>query len=662
VKKARAFLASRLDILLAVIGALGSLALIIWFLLTTEGYLYPTVGVLALLACLAYLILKVRMNPLYSRLSHSVSQRTYLLLSICFFLFITLALIFMATRGDVYSRPLEFFLSVTAAFAVLFVEIILTPSSHAYATFILAKAIFLAIILVWSPQSMFPSSLGIDTFFHSQFTQSIINSGHIATNPLYQAYFSFPAMHLNAATAVMLTSLDYRGVMLSFISPLYIICGLSFIYILGSFVYSQKVGLLAALLLGSSTIFIRLGWWMVPNGYATVFVLAITFILFSPRKEQAFGTYVILSIIMIGLILAHSVAALSMFFILLIAWMGTTIYNRLLEPNRVDVLGAFEINIAKQSDNVFTQPQETAWKRIENPLLTFWYVLAFGAATAIWWLASAPIVIGTITDLLKYGLTKDIFVSPVKESVEYGLSVSVWENVLRISSYALLWALAFLGSFAAFAMEYTNRQFFMLACSGLGLLAIGFFSIPFGLSTLPERWQFLSIFFLVIPAAVGIMNVAGITRNKLVGVSLITALVSAYIFISITGPLAVVDKPIWAKKTTVRYAMQESEIKGLHTVLEISRAYNDTEFSYIGADYNLCNYFRYPSLYYIGQELRDKDFTQRRGIVFFRDDVVYNPFSAPGILKLDFNVLELIENQGYFAIYCSDTAHAYLHP
>ena len=145
-------------------------------------------------------------------------------------------------------------------------------------------------------------------------------------------------------------------------------------------------------------------------------------------------------------------------------------------------------------------------------------------------------------------------------------TIPFWEYLLRTVTEPVFWALSFVGCLAYFSRRFGDKHGFVLALSGMAVLAIGVISVPASVGVLPGRWQYVSIFLLAIPAAMGLLMIAGTRAHILQKAVLLAVIVGLLSFISIASPMANMDHPITSKNTTVRYAYTESELCAATTI------------------------------------------------------------------------------------------------
>lgn len=620
----------RLDTILALAGAIGAGGLTAWFLSSTSDYLYPIVGGLSMLACLVYLAIRNRVELSELLEEYGGHNSTYFILNILFFLLLAGALVLVAARPEIYSTPLGYYICLTLAAAVLALEIMVLPHHRGYPYLVLGKIILLGLALIWIPQTIFPGLLGIDPYFHEQFTLSILDSGHVPTDNLYS---SFPAMHIASGSTMLIADLSYKTATMLFTGTAYVVVSLSFVFLLGRAVFGSKLGLLAALLLAGAAFFIHFGWWTVPNTYAAIFLPVLAYLLFKLRAQFPIRATLIVMGLMAALIVTHTIGALGVALLLIVFWLGNHFYGWV-----------------RNSD--YRTAAADWWQETGNQPVSLTLAVFFGVAMFSWWLLTSTEAIDTLTELVRYGFSLELSDPPLDESTVYASTIPLWEKLLGLLAYAAFWAVSFIGVLAAFSLKAGNRHIVLLAIGGLLLVALGFFSLPLNLGTLPGRWQFLSLFMLAIPAALGLMLLAGGLKRNGRGIVLMPVFVAILVFLSITSPTASIDNYVWSEKTTVRYAFKASEMAAYNTLPELW-------VGSLGADYYATTYFRFTQMYDITESILGKDFSGSEGLIIFRNGLLNEPTNLPGVYQLGYDPHPTLEEQGYILIYTTGTTEAY---
>ena len=612
-----------IDTLLAIIGLIAGFIVAIWLKFQTTNQLYPIMGIFLSLACLTYLITKRRLSH-HDESNVKEQQgkpRTYLLLSIAFFIVICYSLVSIITRSELYSRPLGYFLGVAVGSAVVAIQVLILPSSKGYVYFTLLEIIVLATVLVWTTEIIFPGIYGFDPVYHSSFTNRLLSSGHIPPN---EGYTPFPVMHLNTAITMLLANLNYKLTVMLFTSFSYIVISLSFVFLLGDFVHSPRVGLMASLLLGFISYFVQTGWWMSPNGYAMIFLLSSLWLLFNAKSIHSIRLMVLAMLLSLVLIFTHTIAALTMALVLFLSWLSFLIYAK------VYLTKSFQ-------------------------LVTLTFYVLFTVVMFTWWTYQSPLTIDTLQSLIKYGFSADVFSQPTTQSLQYMSTIPFMEHLLRILGQILFWAISFVGCLTFFSKRRGNALSFVLCITGLALFAIGFFSGPLGLGTIPERWQFMSMFLLAIPSGMGLILVCSAIKRDSLKIFSVFVLITVISLISVLSPDAQFDNSLIARNSTVRYAFKISEQQAATTISSNWGLLIATDPYY----YLAYTQEEIPS----GQSLTDnfisEDFNNLKELVVIREEIAEKPFYLPGIFKLDYDPRLVIANQGFSQVYDCGTVSAF---
>jgi hypothetical protein len=615
-----------IDTLLAIAGAFAGLELTLYLAISTTNRFYPIFAGLAFVACLGYLVLKKRAvsalgsGPIAEQRG---SRSIYLLLNILFFGLMSCALIAVALRSDQYSRPVVFFVCVALASAVLAAEVVLLPSEKGHAYFLVAKIVFLVLVLIWSSMIIYPSLLGMDPFYHADFTEAMLHGKHIPTGEYYS---TFAGMHLTIGTTMLVADLDYKTACMLSACLMYAVVVLSFLFLLGRSISGAKVGLLAALLVGIAAFYLRWGWWMSPNAYAMVFMMASVYLLV--RDKGAYPTRLMaLAMLLMGvLIVTHTMVAACMALFLVLSWAGYHIYIRVYQ------------------------------EKFKVPLALGVGIL-FSVAMLFSWMVGAAHPIKTLKELIDFGFAADFWTQTLPQSADYMSTIPFWEYFLRTVTEPVFWALSFIGCLAYFSRRFGDKHGFVLAISGMAVLAIGVFSVPASVGVLPGRWQYVSVFLLAIPAGMGLLMIVGARAHIFQKAVLLAVMVGALSFISIASPMAEMDQPITSKNTTVRYAYTESELAAANTIAS-------TWSADVASDGYYSDVFPPPKTAGMNPSLStnliNKDFTNRRDqVVVIRQEIVEKPFYLPEVFKLDYDPRDVLKEEGFSQVYDCGTVSAF---
>jgi len=623
-------LTENLDRNLAIAGLVFS-SVLIWWLTTREVLpVYVITGILSFLACVTYLVLRNRLSLL--GMSHFISslpklqikRSTYLVLNILFFTLFTYSVIAITLRPDLYVRPLGYFISIAFMAAIVAVEILFLPRKRGYAYFTLLKIILVALSLRLVPMYMFPGHIWYDPWWHEWFTLETLRFGHI---PAGEAYSRLPIMHLISASTMLITGLNFKASSLLCLTLPQVIIVTIFIFLLADkLIHNPKLGLLAALLIATADMAITRAIVFYPTSLGAVFMLIIIYVLFKPERTTSIALTCIAFIFMLALILSHTLTAAALAILLLCFWIGFKVYVLLYKGK-----AEFPVDLT---------------------ICAFFIVGMFA-----WWMyASGHIV--DFANIIKWVFREEYLGAVPPEALTlYAAQIPLSEYVIDRLGFFLFYSFSFIGSFYLLSKRAGSRHGFALVLGGLVLLSLGFFGTPLGTPFLEARWRYFSQIILAVPAALGLILVCGLFRNNLGRASILAILTLVMSFLMITDIASNFDQPIFSEHRMVRHAFTESEIKSMDT---ISYVWDGT----IGTDLHATSYFRWSKgkeATEVSDSLLSKDFTDCNGMmVVIREYIAQKPFDCHGVVKLDYNPRDILENQGFNKVYDSKSVSGFL--
>ncbi len=591
-----------LDRNLAILGLVASPIIFFWIRAMGQRT-FDEAPVMLFLACAIYLVMRKRLSPLTAPFLSELPAKPliYLILNILFFALFSYSTISAILSGGLYSRPLAYFISIALMTALLAIDILLPQKGKAYTGFTLLKIILVALSLRWIPQLMFPDLIGADPFAHREFTTSILEAGYI---PEGWGYSKLPVFHLIAGSTMLITALDYKfSVMLSIC--LLEVIGLIFVFLLGSFIYNPRVGLLAALLLGVASKHIQFGFWAAPQTMFACLVPLALYLIFKANKESVTLTslYLVISAI---LILTHTIASVSFAALVLLLWFGFGFFKRV---NR----------------ERFSLP-------VGFPLFIFFITAMLG-----WWMYASG-HLQTLAGLIKWGF-RPAYWAPSEVTLQYKHEVPYYELLLNRLGFLLFFGFAITGSLYMLSRRFGNKHSFALVMGGFALIAVAVFASPLGFTgVLPMRWYFFAEVVIAIPVAIGLFLVYRSFKNNLVKILALTTLISIISFLSITCPVANMDSPIYSKNTAVRHAETESELKATETIRNI----------------------RHGEIADISENILSGDFSDIEGLVITRREWITGLYSSAGrTTKLKYDPCQKLDSLKFNHVYESGSVSAF---
>lgn len=610
------------DIILAILGLAFALILTLWLVLTNHYPVFIVIGIIAFLACTAYLLMKKPLSPsaLVSLSQVKTKPTTYVLLNALFFLLLAYSIVSVYLRPDLYARPVDYFICITLMTVILAVEVLFLPKKRWYHFFILLKIIFIALSLEWSQQLIFSGVVGLDPWWHQGFTQQILDSGHV---PEGEWYSKMPLHHLMVAATSLVTGLDYKMSTMLSVGISHVVCILTIVYLLGRFIYTSQVGLLAALFLGVANHRILFGYLGIPNTTGIIFILIIIYLLFKIRRESPIIA-IILSLILMGtLILTHTVASTFLVVLLFLFWLGFKAYNRLYRE-KGDVPVSFGLA------TLFTVATLSYWIYVSGHITRLAEMIRTGFGYEGYW-SRAPIELSPF------------FNAPLSEQI------FSWLGFFLFCGFSLF------GGLLMMSKKFGTRYSLAMALGGLALLALGVLPMVTGASVLEDRWWYASQVMLAIAVSIALLSICSLFRSNLVKISLLATLSFILCFVMVMSPQANFDNPVFTKDVTARYGFTEAEFQAMQTLSTVQDAEIGTDTYY--------SWLRWVPQFHatiqsVDEELQDEDFTNfPRMLIVIREEIVHQP--RHGFLKLDYDPRLALDEQGFSRVYDCGSVSAF---
>ena len=492
-----------IDKILALLGCVIASILFVYTQVIIKNSLYTTIVVMSFFACLAYLT--IRKSASDSSLLPEIQTKfsLYLTLNILYSVLFTVSIALLYFRPEIYVRPLMYFILIALMSVVVSVEMLCIPPKKIYSYFILFQIILIALSLQWSELLIFPTLVGADPFVHQRFTLGILNNGYI---PGDFSYSRLPIFHLIIGATSLITGLNYKMATMLSIGLLQVVCDVLFIFLLGRFMFNDRIGLLGALLVGIANRHIQMGFWAIPNTIAAVFIPIIIYLLFKIRKENPIIGTSLAIFFMATLILTHTVTAMWMAMLLLVFWTGFEIYNAVYHEQGIPA--------------------------------TLTITTLFTVAMLGWWTYASG-HLSTLAALTKWGFSIDTIIRVMPE-----YSVPFSEQLFDYAGMFLFYANSFIGCFYMLS-KYGNSYRFSMAVGGVLTVGISFFGQLFRRYIITGRWEYFSYIILAIPLAIAILLLCTKIKNKLGKISLISIFIFFLTFFMIMSPIENVDNPIF---------------------------------------------------------------------------------------------------------------------
>ena len=168
--------------------------------------------------------------------------------------------------------------------------------------------------LIWGVTLKYNYFVGrTDTLAHAWYIQNLLQVGHVTD--VFGLYSAFPLWHILVAGVYMITGTGIQVYTMMFIVSgiIFAVTPLIVFLVVTKLVNSQKIGLIAALLISVQTFFIFDGMYSIARGAVTILMLAVILLLLSGNNNRyKFGMAIMATL---AIIMYHTV---SIVFVLLI--------------------------------------------------------------------------------------------------------------------------------------------------------------------------------------------------------------------------------------------------------------------------------------------------------------------------------------------------------
>ena len=545
-----------LDKLAAVAIALVSVAIIVYgavaLSVSTSGAnntYYIIFGASALSSCLIWL--RVRHIDALKDVNPPSSRALFLLGNTLFFLFFGCAILALQLRSDVYVRPFAYFVFAALTAGALALEILACNPNARSSSLILTQIVLIGCMLSFSEMILFPSVVGNDPWFEQQFTQQLIQSGHI---PQGSQYTNLPMFQLSVASTSVLAPLTYKWATVFSVGVSLVIIGALFTFLLGKSLVNAKAGLLGGLLLVTANQFINTGFWTIPTTLGGILVLITVYMLLRTRGRNKLGDNIVIMVVMSALILAHTISAMSLAVVLLSGLLAVLLYRTL---NRSD------------SDRNY----------LSLTIATTFIIGMFG-----WWAYMS----GSLNAVR--GLIESQNAETFGQNYIINLpGMPLWLQVLSAAGFCTFVALSLVGCLHMISKKFGNAKAFVLVATGIIPVLIGF-SRAFGVFLVAERWIFFGQILYAVPLALTLLIVVKLVHGVNAKALLLTTAVASVSLIMVLSPTANVDNHLLGSTTWERNSLTSSELNAVATIAQKS-----------GSDLITDNlYASYAAFYYNG--------------------------------------------------------------
>jgi hypothetical protein len=610
-----------IDICLAILGVVASSLLISYTAMSINRVIYVLPGVLTLLACLTWLIIRKRAS---SPLQIGESRSKVYLFIIIYIILLIVSILSVRFRPELYERPLLYFVSTSLLAGIIACQILFSNERQKW--FIILQIVVLGVSIAWSQLLIFPNVVGADPWYHQMVTMKILELQTIPSG----AYSHLPIFHLMVATTSLFTNLSYKLATMLSVSLAQIICNVFFIYLLADLILkNHKIGLFASLMVVIANHHIFMSYWSIPNSFAAIFIAIAFLVILKDISDRSTSKNLLILILFSTIIFTHSIASTCMALLLFASWLSMLLFNA-----------------------VYLKKYATM--SILLPTL-------FSLTMFSWW-GYASGHTKSLADLIGWGFSRDAFIMEGSSEVvsTYVLEIPIHEQVFNEFGMFLFFTISLIGVF--YLLSQKGNKSLVIAVIGITPLAIGFFSLIFGFGIIEHRWWYFAQILLSVPLGVAtglLLNISlKYTQNsKIIEFSLLV-FISAFAFLLIMSPSANVDNHMFSQNSAGRVSLTESE---LHSINVISGIY----IGDIGTERYITNVVSYLpidiELTMIDKNIFTGDYSELgQKNILIREYIKGNTFKLfQGAYRLNYDLAQRIEAQGYSKTYNTNSVTVY---
>lgn len=232
------------------------------------------------------------------------------LLSVAFFILLTVALLEFHNNGDSYHRNDSFFVMMAVMVALVFVQIMRSNDSKGVSYLIFLELFLIPLIFLSTGRLLYETQLGRDPWTHERMVSWIVHSGNIPSfEQIRMEYANIPFYHIIISISIILTNVTYNwGFFISIGLATLIIEVLSLVGITRLFCNDSRLPYICALLaINSDNVLYMIGIGITPNSIGAALSLLILFMLF--RMDTQKPQFILCILLMsIALVFTHTIS------------------------------------------------------------------------------------------------------------------------------------------------------------------------------------------------------------------------------------------------------------------------------------------------------------------------------------------------------------------
>jgi len=638
---------NNLDVICSIVGAVVSLILGIVFLFKSE-YVFVVMMALSLMAFVSYMVLWNR-GKLFRKLDGVVEDKHLpVVLDVLFGCLILACMLAYWMRPMPMERPVAFYVMITMAVSVVAVKILVSNEGWRNKLSTLTEIIIIGFMLRLSVLGLYPNIVGQDPWVHYLYATKLMGTWDmIGTNAGWFVLHTIGALGMSMG-------LSYLEVTMLIFVPIQVVGDAVLIYLIGKELFSERIGLLASLLVMTAGWHIFFGYVVIPSTLATTFVLVAVFLLIRAHKNKNWWYFISALCFVTVATYTHPIPVLWLCALLGIFVFGMLVYRYLYKQD----VGSIK-KVIGSSVLVVAIPV-VSWLFVTGGYAS---VLAGIRAVGFMYYINGLSVSNPVESVAHAVVppvipTQPVVVSnvPLMQNMLGGAHTP--EYLLNIMGVLVFFAVALVGVLYMVSKRRGNLYSFVLGVFGVCTTAIAIFPdmVVKGVF-FSDRWCYLGQIIMAIPLAISLILIVRAIPKSIYKMVVMGVIVFIICFLSIGGKPANSDSDFMSKNQIVRLGFNQEELDAAKWAWENSSGELiclDSYYACVMASPNLVARREGEYVKPLTPYLSKGDFSKCDcKLVLIRKEIVDNPFGwGDGkIYRLFYDPNDVLIKQGWNKVF-----------
>jgi hypothetical protein len=434
--------------------------------------------------------------------------------------------------GSLDGRPTIYFILMAMLSAIVVIQVLACSQEmerSKYVVSLLLEILAISLSLRLSQLLVFPSLIGIDPFWHAQFINLIIESGHVPTGT---GYTSFPLMHIATALLSIISGIPNLKATFFLAVGLFEAFGPVIIYKLGCLVSDTRIGLLAALFLALADQNSIWGAQLIAMSLGLGFFSLIFLLMFLGDREIIF----VLIFLFGATILTHTISSFVVLVFLVSVFLTRAVFS------------------SHESKH-------------QSPKVSGALIALYSLMLLSYWIYATDFFRYSVLELESTFANISFLSTPVGST--QGDRTQMEHDVDQIGMY-IMYTLAAMGSLVWLSKEDRNSRAIILTGVAASFLAICYgFVFLSSRAIVPERWLAFAYLPLAVLAARGLLFVSQFAGTRAASVVTLLLIIT-YSFFMITNTAVNMDHPFFVKAVP-RLGYHQSEITAASSLIDFMK-------------------------------------------------------------------------------------------